>query len=67
MDQCKLEWRYCKTSHIHGIRLTWRKFINLTALPSFCFHNVMKNIEFFFIFNPCKIGHMDGIEQNVEM
>jgi hypothetical protein len=27
----------------------------------------MKNIKFFLILNPCKIGHIDGIEQNVEV
>jgi hypothetical protein len=27
----------------------------------------MKYVEFFLIFNPHKIGHIDGIEQDVEV
>jgi hypothetical protein len=77
MDQCKLEWKYCKISHIDVIRFTWTKFIKVTAISLLCFHNVINHeiywVFFFsylihvqYIMPNCKIGHMDGIEQNVE-
>jgi len=47
-NQCKMvnmsKWRYCKISHIVGVRLAWTKFKNLTVIPSLCCDSVINQV-----------------------